>query len=774
MKKGIVWIIILVMLAIFWAVVLYPFVVHAQPAPTPVNGSVSDDAYGSDWNGDTENAPSKNAVFDKIETISAGGGSVTINTTSPMTGAGTGSTFTLGVDASKINFSSLAGTVSDAQVPDDITITALTGKQNIASLESDVEAIVDLQDLQGAVTDSQVPNSITVDLATAATALESNPNDCASNQFATTIAANGNLTCAQPAFSDLSGSATDAQIPNDITVNLAATATALATNPSPCGVGDFVNDIAADGTLTCGTPAGGGGVGIGTVNPGATNAISKYVASTTLDDSSTMFDVSGNIGLGTNIPGGALVVMNGNVGIGTWKPTAAVLDIRGSTTNLFRSVNIGTQSSSGGGGLIAGQNDGTALTIGNRAGFVVFQGSANTTGSVVNGAGISSYARGTLSTSSAPMDLRFQTAPSGSTTRLDRFVVDENGNVGIGTTNPIGGTSIMNGNFGIGTWSPINKLAVIGTTDSTTLTESTNAVPNATDNLGFFAATTSAQLAGVLSDENGSGGGFVRATSPALTTPDLGTPSAATLTNATGLPISTGVSGLGSGVSTFLATPSSANLASATTDEVGSGSLVFSASPNFTGNVGFGTTTPVGGLVVMNGNAGIGTWSPIQKLQVIGTVSATAFVGDGSGLTGLASASGWTDGGTNVYTTTMTDTVGIGTTTPKSGFELDIRGDQYVSGNVGIGTETVPDVPLYVGGNGIKASQIQGTSAAGTPFTITLTNIGIGTSAAGASVVICNSPAHTNTNFCIGTAGCMGYCTGALGTCSACNCFTCQ
>lgn len=38
-------------------------------------------------------------------------------------------------------------------------------------------------------------------------------------------------------------------------------------------------------------------------------------------------------------------------------------------------------------------------------------------------------------------------------------------------------------------------------------------------------------------------GSVVRATSPALTTPNLGTPSAATLTNATGLPLSTGVTG---------------------------------------------------------------------------------------------------------------------------------------------------------------------------------------------------------------------------------------
>jgi hypothetical protein len=60
--------------------------------------------------------------------------------------------------------------------------------------------------------------------------------------------------------------------------------------------------------------------------------------------------------------------------------------------------------------------------------------------------------------------------------------------------------------------------------------------------LSQFAATTSAQLAGVMSDETGTGA-LVFATSPAFTTPNLGTPSAVNLTNATALPLATGISG---------------------------------------------------------------------------------------------------------------------------------------------------------------------------------------------------------------------------------------
>ena len=56
-----------------------------------------------------------------------------------------------------------------------------------------------------------------------------------------------------------------------------------------------------------------------------------------------------------------------------------------------------------------------------------------------------------------------------------------------------------------------------GTFNAVTLTESGNAVPNATDNLSFFAATTSLQLLGVISDEVGSGA-LVFGTSPTITT----------------------------------------------------------------------------------------------------------------------------------------------------------------------------------------------------------------------------------------------------------------
>ena len=106
-------------------------------------------------------------------------------------------------------------------------------------------------------------------------------------------------------------------------------------------------------------------------------------------------------------------------------------------------------------------------------------------------------------------------------------------------------------------------------------------------------------------------------TSPTLTTPALGTPASGVLTNATGLPVSTGVSGLGTGVATFLGTPSSANLRGALTDETGTGAAVFGTSPTIaTPTITSPTITGTGTIA--------GTFTGNLTGNVTGTVSGNA------------------------------------------------------------------------------------------------------------------------------------------------------
>ena len=146
-------------------------------------------------------------------------------------------------------------------------------------------------------------------------------------------------------------------------------------------------------------------------------------------------------------------------------------------------------------------------------------------------------------------------------------------------------------------------------------------------------------------------------TSPTLTTPALGTPASGVLTNATGLPVATGISGLGSGVATFLATPSSANLAAALTDETGSGANVFGTSPTlssptitgtgaiagtFTGNLTGDVTGNVSGTSgSTTGNAATATaLATGRTFQLTGDVEASGVTFDGTGNVSLTTVIG--------------------------------------------------------------------------------------------------------------------------------------
>jgi hypothetical protein len=132
----------------------------------------------------------------------------------------------------------------------------------------------------------------------------------------------------------------------------------------------------------------------------------------------------------------------------------------------------------------------------------------------------------------------------------------------------------------------------------------------------FLGTPSSANLAAAVTDETGSGA-LVFATSPTLVTPALGTPSSGTLTNATGLPLSTGVTGLlpVANGGTATATPSLVAGSNVTVSGTWPNQTIAASNPG-------GTVTSVSGTGTVQGLSLSGTVTSSGNLTLGGTLSA--------------------------------------------------------------------------------------------------------------------------------------------------------
>lgn len=126
------------------------------------------------------------------------------------------------------------------------------------------------------------------------------------------------------------------------------------------------------------------------------------------------------------------------IGVGTTTPLAA-LHVVTQGNNVAYFTNSAAHSSGAGGGMIGYSDSGAALSSGDRMGYFLVGGATDSNHDLANSVGILGFATEKWSSTSQGGALSFATTPDGSTasaSRAERMRIDQDGNVGIGTSTP--------------------------------------------------------------------------------------------------------------------------------------------------------------------------------------------------------------------------------------------------------------------------------------------------------------------------------------------------